>query len=269
MELARLSGSGVDSLPMKNLLLTFTLLVCFSVNAFAQDNAQKQVKQKDNLFGQSMLYPENITLSDEGVPQALLTANSIESAFRAFHAKDFNGREYVFFQVDVKNNSKEPYRFRAEEFRLTNDKEFSLAQLNSYNVAVELAGMLNVKPPPPPPQQRTETTTVTTTTGNVDPYGNVRATSRSRSTTQPNAGAQTGAAVGNLVGALILRSRMKKIRDFIEELGAYSFTDTMIMSGEKQRIYLSFMRVQSKYYDLKIPAPHSQTIRFFKDKPKK
>ncbi|MBI1955019.1 MAG: PEGA domain-containing protein [Acidobacteria bacterium] len=214
---------------------------------------------QDKFNNRPVLYPEKMTLSAEGIPQAFVSENSITLTIRGFR-----GKSYLYFQVDIANDSNADFPWQSVNYRLTNEKGFAIAGVSPYEASVELARELR-KPPPPPPPSTGGSTSESVTTGTIDRSGNIN--TRTTTTTEPDPYA-SGYALGTVLSAIINRGKGQREETFMQELAAFAYTDLTIRPSERQRLYLCYTYVKSKYYDLIIPAPLGEKLRFFMDKPK-
>ncbi|MCI0617888.1 hypothetical protein L0244_33365 [bacterium] len=246
-------------------LITFVLVfvfTCFHSAVFSTDAKNKIPKLQKKYFNRAVLYPNNPSLTAEGVPQAVVSANNVSLSARATR-----GDRYLYFQIDIENKSDHNFLWSSSHYQLTSDQNFSLAGVAPYFAATELAQALDMPPPPPPPAP-VITTVESTTTGSVDSSGNVTAHTTSTATTQEDPSYQAGYAIGSALGGLLVRGRINKEKDFIDELAAYGHPNFVVGPNGRQRFYLCFRQVKSNFYDLILAEPFSQSIRFFKDKPK-
>jgi hypothetical protein len=218
-------------------VICMTLALCnLPIWSFAQskgEKAAKPPKMKSSIFGRDVLYPEKIIVRPDGAPVYGIEAEKMALSVMAIH-----GTDVIYFQVDILNESEQPFNFYALDFRLYNDQGFRVQGLAPDSVVAMLASELNMPPPsPPPPPQVSRTTVQSTTTGRVDPYGNVTAntTSTGTTTTAPDPAYQAGSALGAGLGALFSRGARNREKAFIEELAAYGYVEATVMPNERQR----------------------------------
>jgi hypothetical protein len=115
--------------------------------SFAQSKEEKAAtppKMKSSMFGRSVLYPEKIIVRPDGAP-----VYGIEADKMALSVLAIRGTDVVYFQIDILNESEQPFKFNALDFRLLNDHGFRVQGLEPGSVVAMLSAELNIPPPAP------------------------------------------------------------------------------------------------------------------------